>query len=167
PRTSDAFPAPIARHLFPARPPRPGPALPPAPEPPSAVESRPVRPTMLAPAPQMLAALDAPALAPSEAQRRRDRARLQLELSYLQAMPGVAGWMPRPMFDDFVRRHLGDQLTPEEVEDHAGQLLAVLRQHREQVQGRGDFASLEELADWLVAEQQRIQGQALEGTLKQ
>jgi hypothetical protein len=71
------------------------------------------------------------------------------------------------MFDDFLRRHLGDHLPPEDVERNARQLQAVLSQHREQVQSRADFTSFEELADWLLVEQQRIQALAVEQPLKQ
>jgi hypothetical protein len=92
---------------------------------------------------------------------------MQLEMAYLQAMPGIGTWMPRPVFDDFLRRHLADHLPVKDVEDNARQLLAVVRQHQEQVQERSDFGSLEELASWLLAEQQRIQALVLDQPLKQ
>jgi hypothetical protein len=154
----DPFWTPLARQLFPGKPidDKPGE---------DASDSRPiqVRPAISAPAPVILNNLETV----SDVQRRRDRARMQLELAYLQSMPAIAAWMPRPLFDDFLRRHLGDHLSPEDVEDNARQLLAVLRHHREQVQERGEFSTLEELAGWLLAEQQRIQAQPVEQPLKQ
>jgi hypothetical protein len=102
-----------------------------------------------------------------EDQRRRDRARLQLELAYVQALPAVAAWFPRPTYEEFVRRHLADHLPPRDVEDNGRQLQAVLRQHQEQAEGRGDFGSLEELGRWLLQEQQRIQALPVEQPVKQ
>lgn len=165
----DPFWNAFTRHLLPRR-------APPAEDAPverfSMALRAPLRPTLLSPAPVVnVIESSAPALlsapAPSEAQRRRDRVRMQLELSYLQAMPGIGSWMPRPMFDDFLRRHLGDHLTPDDVEGNARQLLVVLRQHQEQVQDRSAFTSFEDLADWLLAEQKRIQALTLDQQLKQ
>jgi hypothetical protein len=149
---------PFARHFFPAKSPEDKPVDEP-------MDSRPiqVRTAMIAPAPVILNNLETA----SDAQRRRDRARMQLELVYLQAMPTIGAWMPRPLFDDFLRRHLGDHLSAEDVEDNARQLLLVLRQHKEQVQERGEFTTLEELAGWLLSEQQRIQSQPVDLPLKQ
>src|SRR5262249_15338674 len=101
-----------------------------------------------------------------EAQRRREKARLQLELAYVQALPAVSAWFPRKMFDDFVARHLGDHLPPEDVEDSARQLEAVLHRHQEQAPATQEFASLEELGRWLLDEQQRIQAATVETPLK-
>jgi hypothetical protein len=154
----DPFWTPLARQIFPAKPldDKPGE---------DSVESRPiqVRAAMIAPAPVILNNLETV----PDVQRRRDRARMQLELAYLQAMPAIGAWMPRPLFDDFLRRHLGDHLSSEDVEDNARQLLMVLRHHQEQVQDRDEFTTLEELAGWLLAEQQRIQAQPVELPLKQ
>jgi hypothetical protein len=158
----DPFWSAIARHLLPCRftsvdEPASG-------EPP--VPFSPGRQTPLSPGP-IVKEIEATRLVISESQRRRDRARMQLELAYLQGQPVISTWLPRPMFDDFLRRHLGDHLSSEEVESNARQLLAALGQHQDQVQGRAKFVSFEELADWLLAEQQRIQSMALEQPLKQ
>ncbi len=128
---------------------------------PVAEPATPARPALVSPA--LIGNLD---LDP-EAQRRRDRARMQLELAYLEAMPGIASWMPRPLFDDFLRRHLADQLPPGDVEENARQLLLVLQRHQEHVHERSEFGSLEELWGWLLAEQQRIAALALDPPLKQ
>ncbi len=155
----DPFWTPLVRQLLPAKPGKDKPTE----DTPSLNLPLPVRHAMMLPAPVVLHNLETP----SDAQRRRDRARMQLELAYLQAMPAIGAWMSRPLFDDFLRRHLGDHQPPEDVEDNARQLLTVLVQHREQVQDRGEFATLEELAGWLLSEQQRIQSQAVDPPLKQ
>lgn len=147
----------LSKHLLPQRPPRPVET--------DAPDTAPVEAPRRRRTTVVLAAL--PMAESEEAQRRRDRARLQLELAYVQALPAVAAWFPRPTYEDFTRRHLGDHLPPAEVEDNAHQLQAALTQHREQAQGRGDFGSLEELGRWLLAEQQRILALPLEQPLKQ
>src|SRR5207244_644435 len=101
---------------------------------PSSAEPPPRAPALvLAPhMPQVLDGTEVTTLRQREAQRRREKARLQLELAYVQALPAIGAWFPRKMFDDFVARHLGDHLPPEDVEDNARQLQSVLRQQQEQ-----------------------------------
>jgi hypothetical protein len=65
-----------------------------------------------------------------EAQRRRDRARLKIELLYGLAFPSVETRLSRPAFDDLIERYLNDRLAPEEVEDNAAQLEVMLREQR-------------------------------------
>jgi hypothetical protein len=146
----------LTRHLFPARANIEKPIGDTAP-------IIPARTTMLAPGPTLLGRIDDG----QESQRRRDRVRMQLELAYLQAMPSISAWLPRHLFDDFLRRHLADTLSPEDVEENSRQLLLVIQRHQEQVQERSEFASFDELASWLLTEQQRIQALALEQPLKQ
>jgi hypothetical protein len=110
---------------------------------------------------------EGPTLRDREAQRRREKARLQLELTYVQALPAVGSWFPRKMFDDFVARHLGDHLPPEDVEDSARQLQAVLHRHQEEAPATPAFGNLDELGHWLLDEQQRIQALTVEVPLKQ
>jgi hypothetical protein len=160
----DPFWTAFTRHLLPRRASAQEDAAPE--ELPMPTRKSPARATMLMPAPAVQV-IDSPSVAGSEAQRRRDKARMQLELAYLQATPALTNWMPRPMFDDFLRRHLGDHLPPQDVEDNARQLLLVLRQHQEQVQERADFTSFEDLSSWLLTEQQRIQALALDQQIKQ
>lgn len=126
------------------------------------------RTTMLAAQNEMMQDLqeDLDVLRDREAQRRREKARLQLELIYMQAMPLIKEWLPREMYDDFVQRHLSDQIPPSDVEENARQLQTVLQQYVEQVQQQ-EFSSIEDLTRWLLAEQQRIQSMGLDQPLKQ
>jgi hypothetical protein len=103
----------------------------------------------------------------SDAQRRREKARMQVELAYMQGMPSVGGWFPRKAFDDFIQRHLGDPLPPEDVEEAACQLESVLGKHQGGSPTPAEFGSLEELGHWLLDEQQRIQSLCVDPPLRQ
>src|SRR5207244_4119347 len=102
------------------------------------------------PPPETAAALAHEAPPPNEAQRRRDQARMQVELAYLRAAPEISARFARAMFDDFVQRYLGDQLPPEDVEANGRQLLAILHQHRPPVPEPQRPLTLEDLARWLL-----------------
>jgi hypothetical protein len=65
-----------------------------------------------------------------EAQRRRDRARLRVEVLYALAQPELEPRMPRLIFDDMLQRHLNDQLPAESVEQNSRQLETFLLQQR-------------------------------------
>ncbi len=126
------------------------------------------RQTMLAPSEAMGDLKDdLETLRERDGQRRREKARLQLELLFMQAGPVIGNWFTREMFDDFVQRHLGDQHPPSDVEENARQLQSVLQQHMEEAQGNKDFVTMEDLTRWLLAEQQRIQSQPGEQPEKQ
>jgi hypothetical protein len=97
-------------------------------------------------------------------QQRRDRARLKVELYYVLATPFLGAQFPRPTFEEFVHRYLGDHLPPEEVEENSKQLQLILQQQQTtQANGPQEFASLEELTRWFLDEQRRLQ----EGNLDQ
>lgn len=87
-----------------------------------------------------------PALAVSplelETQRRRDKIRLRIELAYLMAMPAIAHRFPRPVFDDFVHRYLGDHLPADDVEENGRQLEMILHEHQRQAQLAQESRSL-------------------------
>lgn len=157
---------PVWGFVKPFLPRRPEHPAPPDREEPSA-QSPPRRIVVLAPPSSSPAEAEVAVLRERDAQRRREKARLQLELAYVQALPAVGTWFPRKTFDDFVQRHLADPLPPEDVEENARQLQAVLRQHQDQSQGPAQFDSLEELGHWLLDEQQRIQALPLEQPLRQ
>ncbi|MBL8792965.1 MAG: hypothetical protein JNM56_03605 [Planctomycetia bacterium] len=77
-----------------------------------------------------------------ETQRRRDKIRLRIELAYLMAMPAIASRFPRPVFDDFVHRYLGDHLPADDVEENGRQLEMILHEHQRQAQQAQESRSL-------------------------
>lgn len=90
-----------------------------------------------------------------ETQRRRDKIRLKIELAYAMALPTISHRLPRPVFDDFVRRYLSDHLPPEDVEENGRQLEMLLQQHQ-QNEAEG-VQPLEDLLRRLLDEQKRTQ----------
>lgn len=127
------------------------------------------RSTMLAAPSELSAELreDLETLRERDAKRRREKARLQLELLYVQVAPLIGDWFTRETYDQFVQKHLGDHLPAGDVEENARQLRGVLEQQMEQSKEEEGFASMEELTRWLLAEQQRIQSQSAEAPVKQ
>jgi len=77
-----------------------------------------------------------------ELQRRRDKIRLKLEMAYVLAMPAITSRLPRPVFDDFMHRYLGDHLPPEDVEEHGRQLELILHEYQQQAQATTESRSL-------------------------
>ena len=69
-----------------------------------------------------------------EQRRRREKARLKLDLFYLSAGPEIGDRISRTMFDDFMHRYMGDHLPVTDIEDHARQLYAILQQQQQQAQ---------------------------------
>ena len=110
-------------------------------EPEVTVLSNPPAPTVVIPpvaAPPAPVCAETAPLAPSplhaDAQRRRDRTRLQIEMAYVLALPQIGDRFPRTKFDDFVRRYLGDHLQPDDMEENARQLQEILQEHQRQAQ---------------------------------
>jgi hypothetical protein len=150
----EMLPKPPVRPEVAALPPAPQPApIPPPPLPPplppalppeyTAWQNRLVVPQ---PKPEPPAMQHPPALTVSplelETQRRRDKIRLRIELAYLMAMPAIAHRFPRPVFDDFVHRYLGDHLPADDVEENGRQLEMILHEHQRQAQLAQESRSL-------------------------
>ena len=67
----------------------------------------------------------------ADAQRRREEARAACEVLYALHAADVAQRFGKEAFDDFVKRHLGDDRPPETVEQRAQQLRQVIERHAE------------------------------------
>jgi hypothetical protein len=96
----------------------------------------------------------------ADSQRRR-RARLKAELCYALHEPLLGDRFPRETFEDFLDRYLGDQNSPEDVEECGRELEILLREHAGAVQ-IVEPINLTELTRWLLDEQQRIQAQEMD-----
>ena len=66
--------------------------------------------------------------------RRRETARAACEVLFELHAWELASRFTREMFDEFVRRHLGDDKAPELVEERAQLLQAIIRKHVEKVE---------------------------------
>lgn len=95
-------------------------------------------------------------------QRRRQEARAQVEMFYSLHAPEIGERFSRSMFDDFVRRHLGDDHEPDHVDERAKQLLAMLRQHLAKVQAPNAEESLEAILASFAERKKRIEATALD-----
>ncbi|MGE3808291.1 MAG: hypothetical protein AB7K24_26825, partial [Gemmataceae bacterium] len=91
-------------------------------------------------------------------QRRRDKARLQVELFYLSASADIGTRIDRNMFQDLLHRYLGDHVPVEDVEQNAQQLQLLLQQHQLMARDLPASPSLEDLTRKLIEEQQRALG---------
>lgn len=103
----------------------------------------------------------------AEAQRRRDKARLGIELAYAMAMPDIAARLPRPAFDELLHRFLGDQVADDDIEENLAQLQLILQQHHKPARPEPEFTDLEELGRWFLEEQSRIQVLVIDQHFKQ
>lgn len=93
----------------------------------------------------------------SEAQKRRDDARASCEIFYSLHAPEIGSRFTKVMFDDFVRRHMGDERPPEYVEERSRQLREVLQQHLAKCEPPRP-RTLEELAAWFQEQKRQIDG---------
>lgn len=103
----------------------------------------------------------------AEAQRRRDKARLNIELAYAMAMPDIAARLPRPAFDELLQRFLGDQVVADDIDENLGQLQLILQQHHKPARPEPEFTDLEDLGRWFLEEQSRIQVLVIDQHFKQ
>jgi hypothetical protein len=96
----------------------------------------------------------------ADRQRRRQQARMKVELCYALHEPLLAVTLPRPKFEEFVNRYLSDEFEPEIVESCAQYLEAMLFQQASNAQPlMVQPVSLPDLTQWLVEEQQKIEKQ--------
>ncbi|REK08652.1 MAG: hypothetical protein DWQ37_20150 [Planctomycetota bacterium] len=96
-----------------------------------------------------------------EAQRRRDNARAGCELLYAQYAPELEQRFSRNAFAKFIADYMGDERSPEEVEQRAEQLSEALRVHRQILDPAHRFGTLRELTAWYDEQRQQVQSAGL------
>lgn len=89
-------------------------------------------------------------------QKRRETARSRCEVLYHLHAPEIGKRFTRPMFDDYLRKYMGDSRDPDEVEERAAQLEALLMDHVERVQPAPKFKSLEDIARWFEDQKREL-----------
>lgn len=104
--------------------------------------------------------------ADGRARRRKEDARASCELLYASYAAEIGQRFSKDMFDDFVKKHLGDERDAEYVEQRAEQLQAVLRQHHENVRPVPKFKDMVELAAWFQAQKKEIEGLPIDDRAK-
>lgn len=90
------------------------------------------------------------------AQKRRADARARLEFLYHRHGPEVQARFPRPLFDEFLQKHLSDHQSPEDVDSRARQLEELLLSHVAHVTPKPQFGSLADLAAWFGDQKTQI-----------
>lgn len=101
-----------------------------------------------------------------QAQKRREDVRSHLELLYSLYAPKIQSRFTKQMFGDFLTKYLGDNRTPEDVDERGRQLQTMMEQHQQAVDPPPKKATLQDLAAWFVAEQQRLESLPLDDLLK-
>jgi hypothetical protein len=87
----------------------------------------------------------------AEALRKREESRARCELTFALHGPEIRDRFSKEMFDDFSTRHLGDDRSPEYVEQRARELCDILQKHLEKAKG-----SAKDLGE-LAAARQEVQ----------
>jgi hypothetical protein len=90
------------------------------------------------------------------AQKRRADARARCELFYNLHGPELSPRLNHKQFEDFWKRHLGDEQTPEYVEERAAQLLDTMQKHLEKAGHREQKKSIADIAAWFLEEKTKI-----------
>ena len=97
---------------------------------------------------------------------RKQNARASCELVFALHASEIEKRFTRKMFDDFVKKYMGDDQPPEVVEQRAFELKQVIQQHREKVSPTPQVSNVEDLTRWFIAEKARIEGLEIDGPLK-
>jgi hypothetical protein len=107
---------------------------------------------------------EAEAAAPAKAagQRRREDARARCELLFSLYAPEIGQRFPRALLDDFVRNYMGDERSPETVEQRSEQLQGILLQHLEKSGQSTKRVTLADLAQWFLREKEQIEATPLQ-----
>ena len=95
----------------------------------------------------------------SAGQKRREDARAACELAYAIVAPEIGNRFSKADFTAFVSKYMTDSFPPEQVEERAVQLKAIIQQHQEKIVPAQKFRSMQDLAVWF--EQQKSQLEAI------
>ena len=79
------------------------------------------------------------------AQKRRENARLSCEVLYRIHQPEIKDRFAPSMFDDYLKKHLGDNCPPDSIDERAQQLQQLIQHHAEKVTPTPKFRSMADL----------------------
>jgi hypothetical protein len=89
-------------------------------------------------------------------QQRRTEARAQCELLYSLHAKEIADRYPKPRLNSFMQTYMNDSHPAEMVERRGQEIRNLIEQHRSAVVPPKKCHTIQELAEWLVTEQRRI-----------
>ncbi|HUY33185.1 MAG TPA: hypothetical protein VMV69_10415 [Pirellulales bacterium] len=98
--------------------------------------------------------------------RQRLAARAQCELLYNLYKPLIASRFDKAALDEFMKKYMGDDQTPETVEKHGQQLCELIENHRREVEAPDDPTTIASVTEWMTAEQTRIEALPLDQRMK-
>ncbi len=98
----------------------------------------------------------------AQALGRRENARANCELLYTQCAPEIGDRLPRQIVDDFLRKYMGDDRSPDDVERRAEELRRMIEQHRTQIDPPKKEMTLADMAHWYLDQKQQIEAVALD-----
>ncbi len=101
-----------------------------------------------------------------EAQKRRSDARADCEMLFQLYAVDISSRFPRESLDEWIKKYMGDDQTPDDVEHRAEQLRKMIIHHREQVRPTPKFATLPELAIWFQSQKEQIDQLPVDDRLK-
>lgn len=100
-------------------------------------------------------------------QTRRTEARAQCELLYTLHAPEIADRFPKSMLDAFMHAYMSDAHAPEDVERRGKELQRIIEQHRQTSKPEKKPRTIQELAEWYLAEKARIEALPLDEEIKE
>lgn len=99
---------------------------------------------------------DAQARRRQRAQKRRQDARARCEVFFSLHAPELGSRFTKQMFADYVRQYMGDAHEPDEVEERATQLCALMQSHLEKAKPAPKFRSLGDIAQWFEEQKRQL-----------
>src|SRR5207302_387592 len=99
-------------------------------------------------------------------QQRRIEARAQCELLYSLHAGDIADRYPKPRLNSFMQTYMNDSQPADVVERRGKELRGIIEQHLIAARPPTKCHTIQELADWFLAEKQRIASLPLEDELK-
>jgi hypothetical protein len=99
-------------------------------------------------------------------QRRRVDARAKAELTYSLFAPRLGDRFTAGHLSEYLRKYMGDEQPPEDVERRGTELVSTLQQHLEHVDPPGQKRTLDELANWHAEHKQLIERLPIDAKLQ-
>jgi hypothetical protein len=93
----------------------------------------------------------------TDAKKRREDARLACEVLYRIHQPEIKDRFAPSMFDDYVKKHLGDNCPPDAVDERAQQLQQLIQHHAEKVTPAPKFRSMADLISWFEIQHKQLE----------
>lgn len=102
----------------------------------------------------------------ADAKKIRSDARADCEMLYQLYAPEIDTRFPRASLDEWIKKYMGDDQSPSDVEQRADQLRKLIIHHREQVKPTPKFSTMADLATWFQEQKSQIETLPIEDRLR-